>query len=754
VNTIRFLLAASLACAGVATAAAQSNSLVRFRLSYGTTFFGDIDVELFDADKPDTVANFLAYVQSGAYDNSVLHECVPGVALVGGLGTVPNPYSPAPLEIFSQITRNAAINNEFNVGTQRSNVLGTLSMLKDDTNDVNSATSRWFFNLGNNNEGSGATNLDTYIGGHTVFGEVTAGLNVLTFFNTFYEGYGIQDMLNDFHAGSCAELHRFPDGEYIGFPSIPVGFTGIDCIRYNDLFTVQIFLLEGAADRTRPKVTITAPTATADGSSGDLAIEATATDDVEVAIVRVYLNTNAPVELSGDGFWSVTLNDVPPGTNTVVVEAIDTTGNHGQASRTFFYSVRQPLMLGKVGEGILTGLGATNGALLELGRGYTLIARPASGYLFAGWTGSVSQAAASLTFLMEPTTSLTAVFVTNLFPTIKGTYTGLFYDTNLVDQQSSGLLSLTLGDFGAYSAKLILNGRSHRFAGTFGPDGGETNFITRAGTNDLLVRMAVDLIGNTFELTGLLTNFHATATETNAWGAQLMADRAFFTSANPTALAGHYTLLIPPDLLAAAGPSGDGFGAVTVSTSGRVSLRGSLADGTKVAQKAPLSKDNRWPLYLALHKGKGALVSWVTFDTNNLATDFSGRLNWFKQSQAAAKYYPGGFTNESDIAGSRFLPATPMLDLTDATIAFSGGNLITDFANSVTLGVDNRVTNNSPNKLTLTLSKSSGLFTGTVTTPDGTRSIPYRGAVLQKQARGAGFFLGTNQSGRVQLLAE
>ena len=49
-----------------------TNSLVRFRLSYGSTFFGDIDVELFNSDKPVTVSNFLAHVESGAYDNSIL----------------------------------------------------------------------------------------------------------------------------------------------------------------------------------------------------------------------------------------------------------------------------------------------------------------------------------------------------------------------------------------------------------------------------------------------------------------------------------------------------------------------------------------------------------------------------------------------------------------------------------------------------------------------------------------------------------
>ena len=39
--------------------------------------------------------------------------------------------------------------------------------------------------------------------------------------------------------------------------------------------------------------------------------------------------------------------------------------------------------------------------------------------------------------------------------------------------------------------------------------------------------------------------------------------------------------------------------------------------------KTTLSKLGQWPFYVPLHKGKGALVSWVTFDTNAALTDFS-----------------------------------------------------------------------------------------------------------------------------------
>src|ERR1043166_6556040 len=48
------------------------------------TIFGDMDVELLEKDKPITVSNFLAYVQSGRYQNTFFHRCVPTFVIQGG----------------------------------------------------------------------------------------------------------------------------------------------------------------------------------------------------------------------------------------------------------------------------------------------------------------------------------------------------------------------------------------------------------------------------------------------------------------------------------------------------------------------------------------------------------------------------------------------------------------------------------------------------------------------------------------------
>jgi cyclophilin family peptidyl-prolyl cis-trans isomerase len=118
------------------------------------TAFGNIEIELFD-DTPITKNNFLSYIEKGAYRNSFIHRSLPGFVIQGGGFSYENNQ-------FSEIEADPAIQNEF----KHSNVRGTLAMAKLG-GDPDSATSQWFFNLGDN-----SANLDAQNGGFTVFGQV------------------------------------------------------------------------------------------------------------------------------------------------------------------------------------------------------------------------------------------------------------------------------------------------------------------------------------------------------------------------------------------------------------------------------------------------------------------------------------------------------------------------------------------------------------------------------------------------------
>ncbi len=120
---------------------------------------GPIEIELYDSAAPITVANFLAYVRSGQYNDSLIHRSVPGFIIQGG-GYVWNSNN-----LVEAVVSRGPIQNEFSA--TRSNLRGTIAMAKVG-GDPNSATSEWFINLANN-----SANLDIQNGGFTVFGQVT-----------------------------------------------------------------------------------------------------------------------------------------------------------------------------------------------------------------------------------------------------------------------------------------------------------------------------------------------------------------------------------------------------------------------------------------------------------------------------------------------------------------------------------------------------------------------------------------------------
>ncbi len=722
-----------------------TNSTVRFRITHGANLLGDIDVELFDQLKPVTVSNFLTYAQSGRYADSILHRVIPQFILEGGGYTIPTPFANSPMLVVNSVPEYPTITNEVNVGGLQSNVLGTLAMSKT-TSNPNSATSRWFFNLGDNSRGTGITNLNTANGGYTVFGRVIAGLSVLQQFNARQPGNGIVDTTTLRYREVCGSL--------LPFPTLPVSFFGgLGCVNYSDAYTVDIILLN-APDVLRPTVTITSPTANTSLTQADVTVRGWVKDNVGVSNVRVRRGTNDPVTATVTGTnWTATLTNVPPGTNSIVAEAIDTSGLRGQSIVSFFRSVRVPLTLAVIGHGSIRG--AVDQQLLEIGRGYNITAKPDPGNLFAGWSGDGTGDKLTLNFLMDSNRTINAVFATNLFPYVKGIYTGLFHNSDQVEQASSGFVTLSLANAGTYSAKFQMNGRSYSMKGTFSPDGRETNLVTRAGTNSLLVTLAVDLNGGSDQLTGTVTNNQVTAINTNAaWSATLLADRATFKApSNLAPQAGRYTLLVPPDEASPTAPPADGYGSVNVQPTGKLAFVGALPDGTPVTQGTTLSKFGTWPFYAFTSRDGGALISWLTI-TNDPATNVSGLMNWFKPARRGLRYYAAGFTNETTVTGARFLPGNPtnrVFGLTNAVVGFTNGNLAADFDHGVTFDANGKATNLGTNQLTLTISKSTGLFNGSVKPPGSTRAVPFKGVVLQGQRRGAGFFLGTNSTGSVKI---
>jgi hypothetical protein len=222
---------------------------------------------------------------------------------------------------------------------------------------------------------------------------------------------------------------------------------------------------------------------------------------------------------------------------------------------------------------------------------------------------------------------------------------------------------------------------------------------------------------------------------------------------NPASPAGKYTILLPGSAAPQASPAGHGYATATVDARGNVRLTGVLADGTKISQGAVISRNGVWPLFVPTHDGDGALIGWVTFQERPEG-DLAGLLQWIKPRRAGHTYYPEGFSVETVVMGSRYVPPASGLspwNWTNGTVALGGGNLSEPIIGDVEFGGGNQLTlvAGALAQFKLKVKPASGTFNGSFLHPDTGRTSTCRGVVLQKQNVGAGFFLSSSQSGNV-----
>ena len=124
---------------------------------------GEIVIQLDAAKAPKSVENFLAYVKSGHYNDTIFHRVIDGFMIQGGGMTKEmrekTTRSPIPLES----------------GNGLSNVRGTVAMAR--TNVPDSATAQFFINVKDNLflNATGPNSRD----GYAVFGKVTKGMDVV-----------------------------------------------------------------------------------------------------------------------------------------------------------------------------------------------------------------------------------------------------------------------------------------------------------------------------------------------------------------------------------------------------------------------------------------------------------------------------------------------------------------------------------------------------------------------------------------------
>jgi peptidyl-prolyl cis-trans isomerase B (cyclophilin B) len=128
------------------------------------TNHGDITLELDATRAPKTVANFLEYVRSGHFDNTLFHRVIDGFMIQGG-GFAPG---------LKQKSTRAPVENEAVNGLKNSRY--TVAMAR--TNDPHSATAQFFVNVADN-DFLNHKSPDASGWGYCVFGRVVKGTEVV-----------------------------------------------------------------------------------------------------------------------------------------------------------------------------------------------------------------------------------------------------------------------------------------------------------------------------------------------------------------------------------------------------------------------------------------------------------------------------------------------------------------------------------------------------------------------------------------------
>ena len=125
---------------------------------------GKFVIELYTEKAPDTVKNFLTYVDTKFYDGTIFHRVIPNFMIQGG-GFTPD---------MKQKSAGAPIKNEADNGLK--NDRGTIAMAR--TNDPHSATAQFFINTVNN-DFLNHKSKTTQGWGYVVFGKVISGMDLV-----------------------------------------------------------------------------------------------------------------------------------------------------------------------------------------------------------------------------------------------------------------------------------------------------------------------------------------------------------------------------------------------------------------------------------------------------------------------------------------------------------------------------------------------------------------------------------------------
>lgn len=478
-------------------------------------------------------------------------------------------------------------------------------------------------------------------------------------------------------------------------------------------------------DAVVPALTLTAPKVNAKVSGANVTFSGKATDNLNVARVEIALNGGAPTVLTPASAtasfdFSTTLT-AEQGANVAVVTAYDSQGN--------------------------------------------------------------------------PSAAITRSFTfTNVRPLLGGKYNGLIIaSANGVVADHSGLIAVTVTKTGSFTGKVTLNGLTVPLTGLFlSGDGNSAEARFGKGKDASLpllkkgqpanasrgsLTLVIDTDGGS-KITG------AVASGVNTVANIPHADQALYnkktnpvptTVLNPAAEKGKYTALFLAQAAPNHGvlkenfPQGAGYGTLTVSAAGTAKIVGVLADGSKVSYTSALSKNNDWPVFVALYGKTGFVTGNAVFNPTPVRADADAagdNFIWVKPTGLAKqKLYPNGWPGSvtTDFVASKFIaPKTPVNAGTVLGVGVPGGSALTIVtaeggltttagvatSNDATIDANSKVAVGAAsagltgaNTLKTSLVAKTGALSGSFVHPATGKAVKFAGVAYQKTGTAAGFFI-------------
>jgi len=387
-----------------------------------------------------------------------------------------------------------------------------------------------------------------------------------------------------------------------------------------------------------PTITITnAPPNFSRRTESPVIIEGTARDNIGIDQIKfqvlsgTFLQNSSPAQTAeGTTNWSASVPLVP-GKNAIRLWSQDLATNKSPAVTRFYtYIVQLPLTVIVNGDGnVAPNLG--DGRSLELGKVYTMTARPAWEQIFVRWeirtnadlsitNGVTLSTNATLSFEMRSNLVLVADFEANPFPEAGG-YTGLFFEagTNFFRPENAGFFALRLAHSGSFSGRIVLQGVTHPFRGQFDALGKARVAIVRRAKPPVALSLQLDLLGGGTNITGTVR----TASDANTLTSNLEAKR----NGNAAAFAGQRGFSLIDEV-------GDPVvnAASIVNSSGNVSIRGVLQPSYRFTFATSISSDGTVPFYVSFNRGSEVITGWLQFAEGDASV--SGPLYWTSPSLA------------------------------------------------------------------------------------------------------------------------